>query len=342
MNSTPEMLQPYLLPALIFVGSLVFTKLLQSVVTLRLKHISQKTTNPYDDLLIDIISSISSIYLLYSSFFVSSLFFPNIPDTYSQILTGIFIGFSIFETIKALDKLINFTSQNFLQKQNKASDPAIVGVIKIGLKIGLWTVGILLFLSNMGVDITSLIAGLGVGGVAVALAVQNILSDLLSSLAIYFDKPFRPGDFIIFEGNMGTVKKIGIKTTRIHALSGEEIVVPNQTLTSTSINNYKNLKKRRVVFNLGVNYHTKPEKLEKIPQIIKHIITSIDQTEFDRAHFNAFNDSSLSFEIVYHVTTSDYDRYMDIQQQINLAIVNKFNHEKIDLAFPTRTIHLIK
>jgi hypothetical protein len=175
-----------------------------------------------------------------------------------------------------------------------------------------------------------------------AFALQNILSDLFSSFSIYFDKPFVEGDFIIIGNDMGIVKKIGIKSTRIQTLQGQELVVSNKELTSTRINNYKKMSKRRAIFNFGVEYSTSKKKLEKIPTIVKKIINNIELASLDRAHFKSFGDSSLDFEVVYYVDSSDYAKYMDIQQEINLALVLAFEKEKINFAFPSRTIYMAK
>ena len=202
--------------------------------------------------------------------------------------------------------------------------------------------GLLLILSNLGFDITTLIASLGIGGVAIALAVQSILSDLFNSLSIYVDKPFTVGDFIIVGDHMGTVQKIGLKTTRIQALQGEEIVISNSELTSSRVRNFKQMQKRRIVFAFGVTYDTSTEKVKKIPEMVKNAIDPLEKAEYDRAHFKNFGDSSLDFEVVYYVLTGDYTEYMDIQQSINLRIMEEFEKEGIEMAFPTRTVHLVK
>ena len=184
-----------------------------------------------------------------------------------------------------------------------------MGIIKfLGtiIKVILWVAAGALVLDNMGYKITSLIAGLGIGGVAVALALQNILGDLFSSFAIYFDKPFKIGDFIVVGEYMGTVKKIGIKTTRIQALQGEEIVIPNNELTNAKVQNFGVMEKRRIVFSLGLNYNTPFDRLKKVPNFIKEIIENQKGAEINRVHFKSFGDFSLIYEIVYYVNSHTY------------------------------------
>jgi len=214
--------------------------------------------------------------------------------------------------------------------------------LNIIIKIILWIIGLLLILSNLGINITSLVAGLGIGGIAIALALQNILSDLFSSFAIYFDKPFKVGDFIIIGKDMGTVEQIGIKTTRLRALQGEQIVISNQELTSARIQNFKKLSERRVAFELGVVYGTPDDKMKKIPELIEKIIKETKDTRFDRSHFKSFGDFALIFETVYYITSGEYLDYMNAQQEIGLKIKEKFSTEEIEFAYPTQTLFLNK
>lgn len=210
------------------------------------------------------------------------------------------------------------------------------------LKTIVWSIALLSILANTGVNITAFVASLGVGGVAVALAVQNILSDLFASLAIGLDKPFVIGDFIIFGEVLGTVERVGLKTTHIRSLSGEQIVCGNTELLKNTIHNYKRMAERRVVFEFRVTYDTKAELVKKIPGIVEKAITSQTKTRFDRAHFKGFGLSSLDFEVVYYVLDSSYNVYMDIQQSINLYIMEELEAMNVNFAFPTMTLNFSK
>jgi small-conductance mechanosensitive channel len=201
-----------------------------------------------------------------------------------------------------------------------------------------WSVVLLLVLDNMGINITALVAGLGVGGIAVALAVQSILGDLFASLSIVLDKPFVVGDFLIIDDYMGSVEHVGLKTTRLRSLTGEQLVLSNTDLLSSRIRNYGRMQERRALFTLGVTYQTPRDKLRQIPEIIREAIEASEKTRFDRSHFKSYGAYSLDFETVYYVLEPDYALYMDIQQAVNLAIHERFEAEGIEFAFPTQTL----
>lgn len=207
-------------------------------------------------------------------------------------------------------------------------------------RIVLWALVLLMILDNMGLNVTALVASMGIGGVAIALAVQNILGDLFASLSIAIDKPFVIGDFIIVDDLMGTVEHVGLKTTRIRSLSGEQIVFSNNDLLGSRIRNYKRMQERRVAFMLGLTYDTPPDELEAIPALIRNAIEDQDGLRFDRAHFKCIGPSSLDFEVVYYVEQPDILRYMDAQQAINLRLVREFSARGLEFAFPTQTLHL--
>ena len=187
-----------------------------------------------------------------------------------------------------------------------------------------------------------MIAGLGIGGIAIAFALQGILGDLFSSFAIFFDKPFEIGDFIKIGDKSGTVRKIGIKTTRLKSTDGDEIVISNQELTGAVLHNYKKTEERRNVLSLGVTYNTPTDKLKMIPVILKKVIDDAENIRFDRAHFKSFGDFALGFEAVYYVKSGNYTQHMDAQQIVNFAIKEGFDKEGIEIAFPTQTVYVEK
>ncbi|MGD9951779.1 MAG: mechanosensitive ion channel family protein [Burkholderiales bacterium] len=225
----------------------------------------------------------------------------------------------------------------------RGTDPeAATTVTLLGFigRVVIWALALLFGLDQLGFDVTALVAGLGIGGIAVALAVQNILGDLFASAAIVLDKPFMVGDFIVVGTNAGTVEKVGLKTTRVRSLSGEQLVFTNAQLLNSQIRNFKQMQERRIAFGVGVTHETPLEKLRQIPAWLKAAVESQPQARFDRAHFKEYADFSLNFEIVYYVLSPDFGVYMDTQQAINLAIFEKFAQEGVRFAYPTRTLYI--
>jgi len=227
------------------------------------------------------------------------------------------------------------------RKVTLSEDKAVagsIGIIRFIARVLIWALVLLLTLENLGVDITALVAGLGIGGIAVALALQNVLGDLLASLSITLDQPFVLGDFVILGEHMGTVEYIGIKSTRLRSLTGEQIVMSNADLLSSRLRNYGRMYERRVVFTLGVTYETPRDKLRRIAPVLREIVEAQEGVRFDRAHFAKYGPYSLDFEIVYHVLSADYGRYMDAQQDINFRIHEAFESLGVDFAYPTQTL----
>jgi small-conductance mechanosensitive channel len=213
-----------------------------------------------------------------------------------------------------------------------------LNAMRVIARFALWVVVLLMMLDNIGVNVTTMIAGLGIGGIAVALAVQNILGDLFASLSIVIDKPFVIGDFVIVGEYVGTIEYVGLKTTRLRSLGGEQIVFSNSDLLKARIRNFRRMRERRVLFSFGVLYQTSPDKVETIPSLVRTIIEANKNVRFDRAHFKGFGDSSLDFEVVYWMLDPDYNLYMNVQQTINLEMLRAFAREGVSFAYPTRTV----
>ncbi|MEX2529637.1 MAG: mechanosensitive ion channel family protein [Gemmatimonadota bacterium] len=229
------------------------------------------------------------------------------------------------------------------RSQKLEEDPGAataLGAIAFLGRVVVWTIIVLMGFSLLGYEIGPALAGLGVGGIAIALAVQNILGDLFASLSIIFDRPFVIGDFIIVGEQKGTVEHVGLKTTRVRALSGEQLVFSNSDLLNSRIQNFKQMDERRILFTFGVQFDTGYEKLKQIPGIVKDVIEGVENTRFDRAHFATFADSSLDFEVVYFMTVPDFAQYRDAQQTINLEIYRRIQELGATFAFPTRTLHV--
>lgn len=304
-----------------------------------LSKLAAQTVTQIDDMVVAVISKTKKSFLLIAAAYVSSNFLvitPKIAQIWNKIFfiaVAVQIGFWLSEGIGFMISLN--VKKRMTDNIASAATISILGFIS---KFLLWSIILLLVLDNFGVNITSLVTGLGIGGVAVALAMQNILGDLFASLSIVIDKPFVAGDFIIIDQFMGTVENIGLKTTRLRSLSGEQLIFSNTDLLKSRIRNYERMTERRVAFGFGVTYQTPPDKLMIINDMVREAIQKQPQVRFDRVHFKEYGDSALNYEAVYHVLHADYNSYMDIQQAINLELFQKFGQEKIEFAYPTRTI----
>lgn len=252
---------------------------------------------------------------------------------------GWFIALA-FQIALWLDMAVRLWTES-LTRDGKARNPVTTTIIGIMVRIVVWTMMLLSILANLGVDITAMVASLGVGGIAIALAIQTLLSDVFASLSIGIDKPFEIGDFIVFGNVAGTIEHIGLKTTRIRSLSGEQIVCANADLLSQTLHNYKRMQTRRIVFGFGISYRTPSEKVREVSEMVRRVIEAADRTQFDRAHFFAFGESQLTFEVVHIVQTASYNEYMDIQQDINLEIMKGLEEMGVEFAFPRRSVEFI-
>ena len=333
----------YLIALGIYFVLYISFKVFRSILLGRLKKLAQATSTKFDDELVNVFEKVHPYFYDLVALYIAFKF-VNIPENFMSILDGAFVILLSIQAVISLENFLAYIIKNVFMTAtaNKEQDQTALNAIRLIVKIILWSVGLLMILSNLGVNISSLVASLGIGGIAVALAAQNILGDLFSSFSIYFDKPFEIGDFIIVGTDMGTVQKIGMKSTRIRTLQGEELVISNKELTTARIQNFKKMEKRRIVFSIGVTYDTNLEKVKKIPEILSKIVDDNPRAELDRAHFKEFGASSLNFEIVYNHLSGDYKEYMDIRQEMNFAIKDIFEKEGIEMAFPTQTLHLVK
>ena len=225
------------------------------------------------------------------------------------------------------------------RKETDAAGATTLAALGFVGRMVIWCAAALLIVANLGIDVTAMVAGFGIGGIAIALAAQNILGDLFASASIVLDKPFVLGDFIVVDDKSGSVEYIGLKTTRLRSISGEQLIFSNADLLKSRIHNYKRMYQRRILFTVDVTYDTPLEKVSAIPAMLREAVEARDNVRFDRAHFARFGDSALIFEVVYYVLAAEYAVYMDIQQEINMAIMRRFTDEKIEFAFPSRTVY---
>ena len=317
--------------ATLLVGILV-VRLIKSIILSRLKAWAEKTATTIDDFLIHIFEK-TLLPLVYFGVFYLATRSLTLNPTLSKIIDVLGVILLTIFGIRFLVAIIKYALETYWLKKEKdeAKERTIKGILRV-IKVIIWGIGITFLLDNLGFKISTVIAGLGIGGVAIALAAQAILGDLFSYFSILFDRPFEVGDFIILDDYLGTIEHIGIKTTRVRSLGGEQLVFSNADLTNSRLRNYKRMAKRRVVFKLGVTYQTTLEQVKEIPPIIKNIIQNITDTVFDRAHFSSYGDFSLVFETVYYVNSRDYMKYADIQQEINFAIKEEFEKRGIEFA----------
>ncbi len=301
---------------------------------------SKSTSTVVDDMLVAVLGSTKPLILFVVSLWAGTRFLElgqaeAIPRI--VLLIVVTLQVALWANRGVSEYIAHFS------RAHRDTDPGTVSAVQgmsFVARLVIWSLAAVLVIDNLGYDVTALVAGLGIGGVAIALAVQNILGDLFASLSIVLDKPFVVRDFIIVDEHLGEVEKIGIKTTRLRSLSGEQLIFSNSDLLNSRIRNFKRMYERRVSFTFGVTYQTTPEQLESIPPLVKQIIEAIDNTRFDRAHFKSFGESSYDFEVVYYVQSPDYTVYMDIQQAINLALCRGFQERSIEFAYPTRTLYV--
>ena len=333
-------LRSWLVSLAIISVAFLLLAIFRKVILSRVKQWVTSTRTRFDDYIIVTIEK-SIFPFLYFLGVYAGLSYLNFGNKTDQVINIVILAVGTFFVIRIITSFINYVILNFVGSgsENPDQEKQVRGITLIASLI-IWIIGILFLIDNLGYDITTVIAGLGIGGIAIALAAQTVLGDLFSYFVIFFDKPFQIGDFIVVDDKMGTVEYVGIKTTRIKTLNGEQLVFSNTDLTDSRVHNYKKMEKRRVVFSLGVVYQTDSGKLKQIPDIIKKIIGGLPDTQFDRAHFLSFGDFSLNFECVYFVISADYNLYMDRQQAINLQLLEAFKREKIEFAYPTRTILL--
>lgn len=327
-----------------FAGLITFLiKIILKIIVSRVRKIALKSFSADQGFVIGLINGLKSGVIFIWIFYVSS---ADLAIT-SPVKKG-------FQTIVVLASLYQFSIWGFqfieiwrqrVLKRRIEQDPsssAALGLLHTAIKVAFVTVLLLIGLSNLGVNISALMAGLGVGGIAVALAAQNVLGDLLASLSIVLDKPFVVGDFIITGNEKGTVEHIGIKSTRLRSLSGEELILPNKDLLESRVQNFKRMWQRRVVQKFGVIYSTPVEKLEQIPRWIGEIVSKEPKLRFERCHFMGYGTSSLDFELVFFVSAPEYNICLDVQQNVLLDIYKKFSEEKVEFALPTQTLYIEK
>ncbi|MFP4132527.1 MAG: mechanosensitive ion channel family protein [Halothece sp.] len=336
-----NLVSEYLLALVILVlGFIIIKFILRTLILKRLKDWIINSSIPFNNRLLQVFESVI-IPLLYLGVLYISIGNLELHPIINQAIDAVVLIFATFIGVRFIGKIIEYILTTYwLAGEDEETRQQTVEILSPALRIATWTIGIVFLLGNLGFNVSALIASLGVGGIAIALAAQGVFQELFSYFAIVLDKPVKIGDFIIVGDLIGTVEDIGIKTTRLRSLSGEELILSNSDLTNSRIRNYKRMQERRIVFSIGVAYETSLEQLKAIPSYIEEIIKKTEDTRFDRCHFHSYGDFSLNFEIVYYMTTPDYTAYMNAQQKINWEIKELFEAQGIEIAYPTQVLYL--
>lgn len=325
----------------VFIGTVLVLTVLSRFGVHRVRKIAASTANDVDDLVAHLLDKTKFVFILLFSLWAGSLFLVLSADLDRSFRRVLLVGLLVQGGLWATG-VVNYLLARY-HKMTLEDDPAAataMGAMSVVARIVVWMVVGLMIMSALEIQVAPLLTGLGIGGLAIALAVQNVLGDLFASLSIVLDKPFVIGDFIVVDDIEGTVEHVGLKTTRIRSIAGEQLVVSNSDLLSSRIRNFKRMDERRVVFSMGVEYGTPAAALKRIPAMIQEAVESEDHTAFDRAHFKGFADSALEFEAVYKMNVPAYATKMDTQERINLALYQRFEKEGIEFAFPSQTVYV--
>ncbi|MDH1261972.1 mechanosensitive ion channel family protein [Pseudomonas sp. GD03944] len=329
---------------IVLVATAVIYTVLRTVVSTLHKRLlawSKGQESNWPHFLAMVIGRTSRLLLLAFSLLLA-LRLPELPGNWQSALSHTWFVALALQIALWVDAGVRLWSRSLVTGKNGGSfNPVMTTIVSIMVLIVVWSVMLLSILANLGVDITALVASLGVGGIAVALAVQTVLSDVFASLSIGVDKPFEIGDFVVFGEVAGSIEHIGLKTTRIRSLSGEQVVCANADLLKQVVHNYKRMNTRRIVFKFGINFDTPSDKVRQVSEKVGDIIRATPNTRFDRAHFLGFDESQLTFEVVYIVQGSDYNQYMDIQQEINLQLLDALRELDVRFAMPRRDLRLV-
>ena len=332
-------LQAWLVAGIVFAVVATVLMLVRTLLARRLEKIAQRTATTADDAIVDLLRRTRYFFILTAAVAAGKLFLdlPERAHDVGRVLGTIAL---ILQIAIWGNGLITFWFRNYAERKAESdlSSRTTIAAFSFVARAILWIMLALVALNRLGFDVTALITGLGVGGIAIALAVQNVLGDLFAALAIVLDKPFVVGDAISVDTFNGTVEHVGLKTTRLRSVSGEQIIFSNADLLKSRIKNFKRMQERRVLFMIGVTYDTPPDVVARIPSMLREAVEAQQQVRFDRSHFVSYGDSALNFETVYFVLTADYARYADINQAVNLAIYQRFAAEQVQFAYPTRTI----
>jgi small-conductance mechanosensitive channel len=312
---------------------------LRRVLARRLESLAARTSTDWDDLAVEIVRRTRPYFLAAIAIYAATRIMAP-PREVARILGAAAVIVVLLQAGVWGNGIIGFGAEHYIKSRGAGDSGTRTTIRAVGYaaRFVLWGLLVVTALQNFGINVTALVTGLGIGGIAIALAVQNILGDLFAALAIVLDKPFVVGDAVQVDNVNGTIEHVGLKTTRIRSVNGEQVIIANADLLKSRIQNHQRRLDRRVVFNIDVTYDTPPDKVERIPALVRTVIEKHSPVRFGRCHFLAWTDSALRFETVYHVLDADYDRYADIQHAVNVELLRRFAAEKIEFAFPARTV----
>jgi small-conductance mechanosensitive channel len=305
----------------------------------RLEALSARTETDWDDLAAEIVRRTRPYFLAAIAIYAATRVVAP-PREVTRLLGAAAVIVVLLQAGVWGNGIIGFGAEHYIRTRSSTDSGTRTTIRAVGYaaRFVLWGLLVVTALQNFGINVTALVTGLGIGGIAIALAVQNILGDLFAALAIVLDKPFVVGDSVQVDNITGTIEHVGLKTTRIRSVNGEQVIISNADLLRSRIRNHQRMQDRRAVFHVDVAYDTPAEKVERIPALVREAIEKQSPVRFGRCHFLVWTDSALRLEVVYHVLDADYDRYADIQHAINIELLRRFASEKIDFAFPSRTV----
>lgn len=332
-------LKQWLLATAVLAAAYLILAVLRRVVVRRLEILAARTETDWDDLLVEIVRRTRPYFLAAIAIYAATRVLAP-PKEVARVLGAAAVIVVLLQAGVWGNGIIGFGAEHYIRTRGSADSGTRTTIRAVGYagRFVLWGLLVVTALQNFGINVTALVTGLGIGGIAIALAVQNILGDLFAALAIVLDKPFVVGDSVQVDNINGAIEHVGLKTTRIRSVNGEQVIISNADLLKARIHNHERRHDRRVVFHLDVTYDTPPDKVERVPALVKAVIEKQSPVRFGRCHFLTWTDSALRFEAVYHVLDSDYDRYADIQHAVNIELLRRFAAEKIEFAYPARTV----
>lgn len=306
-----------------------------------LPKLPERDRHSVSALLKRLVRRIRSYFIIVAALWIAERTF-GFPDAVAAGIEILFVLAAVIQVAELVQEVVvSLIKRSALRNPGDAATLAsAVNILKWLASVVIWSVALLLVLDNIGADVTALVAGLGIGGIAIGLAAQGIFQDLFSALSIIFDRPFQRGDFITYGDTLGEIEDIGLKTTRIRSLDGEQIIISNTNLLDLEIHNLARMPKRRVVTGFGLIYGTDPDLAERAIEVASEIVRDTPGAEFDRCNMIGFGASSLDYELIFHSLNPDYKRARALTSKILLKIFRRFREEGMDFAFPTQTLHI--